>query len=538
MTNKIYFTIILCLCCFFSASAQVWPKYYGQQNRREYTVDIIETYDNGYLICGYYSSADYTQRWGWLIKTDVNGEIIWERIIENTGSRFKPASIEQTFNGEILIAGMSFHDGKNYPIVIKLNACGNKEWCKIFDGSPMSGPWAQDIKVTPTGDIIVLVNLFGYFPEESIHLFKLNSNGEILWKEPFGIIQNYPGSEHKIGRSLLVTSDEKYLISGYGFWENPWGPSNFYIKRPLFISADSFGNEEWVTPFGLNDSIIGAAKNVIESTFNTYISVGFKMVGSNDHGLFMEFDIDGNELKHSTYDFSLLNSNINEGVFHHLANIDSLYLIASFFGNSSWANSRPPGEILLEDINFDYLNILDYKHYTLNRAPYEIATLSSGKYLSSSTFRHSSTNYDIFLAKLNLNLEYDTAYTLPITYDSLCIPGPPQSGFIYLNNCDIVTGIEMPTAAEYRARISTIPIAIYPNPAKDQITFALENAEHHRNIELRCFNLLGAQQHQARVMRGQQQATANVSKWPPGMYIAVVYSDGKPVGRGKFVVSR
>ncbi|MFU8845029.1 MAG: T9SS type A sorting domain-containing protein, partial [Bacteroidales bacterium] len=65
-----------------------------------------------------------------------------------------------------------------------------------------------------------------------------------------------------------------------------------------------------------------------------------------------------------------------------------------------------------------------------------------------------------------------------------------------------------------------------------------ENTEHHRNIELRCFNLLGMQQHQTTILRGQQQASANVSAWPPGMYVVVVYSEGRPVGRGKFVVQR
>jgi hypothetical protein len=81
-------------------------------------------------------------------------------------------------------------------------------------------------------------------------------------------------------------------------------------------------------------------------------------------------------------------------------------------------------------------------------------------------------------------------------------------------------------------------IGIYPNPAKDHITFALEITEHHRNIELRCFNLLGMQQHQTKILRGQQQTSANVSAWPAGMYVVVVYSEGRPVGRGKFVVTR
>jgi len=46
------------------------------------------------------------------------------------------------------------------------------------------------------------------------------------------------------------------------------------------------------------------------------------------------------------------------------------------------------------------------------------------------------------------------------------------------------------------------------------------------------------QLHHTKIISGQQQVSTDVSNWPPGLYIAVVLSDGKPVGRGKFVVQR
>ncbi len=57
--------------------SQTWPKYYGQSNRIDRSKDIIETYDKGYLILGGY------QAFSWLIKTDINGNILWEIIIDN-----------------------------------------------------------------------------------------------------------------------------------------------------------------------------------------------------------------------------------------------------------------------------------------------------------------------------------------------------------------------------------------------------------------------------------------------------------------------
>jgi len=108
--------------------------------------DIIETYDKGYLILGSYPT------FSWLIKTDINGQILWEIIIDNYPSEFPTAqSIEATSDGGVLVCGNAFSgtSNKRSPFVMKLDACGEKEWCKLFDGSPHAFPtWAQDIKET------------------------------------------------------------------------------------------------------------------------------------------------------------------------------------------------------------------------------------------------------------------------------------------------------------------------------------------------------------------------------------------------------
>jgi hypothetical protein len=517
--------------------SQTWPKYYGQTNRYDYVADIVETYDKGYLICGYYSSPDWLKRWGWLIKTDVNGNIIWEKIIENTGKRFLPFAIEQTQEGGVLVCGMSMLDNKHVPIVIKLDACGVKQWCKVFEGSPNTQSPAVDIKETETGDIIVLVNMFGSNPHETIHLFKLSSEGEVLWQEPFATTHNYPNTNLKTGNSLLVTSNGDFLISGGGYWEQPWNPGGPMPLTPLFVMAESDGNEMWVLPYGLNDTIIGRAFSTMEREDEMYVGMAY-YYGNANIPVFTEFDDQGQETNFRYLNTQGIDPDITGGTLVKIYSIDSKHYAQGdcIYGPDQ---SIPVTVVELEDDIFGLDTIVT--NYAIQHGhfwPISFNQTLDNKLLSASTITPSSVNSDMALAKLNLNLEYDTAYTGIFTYDSLCIPGPPQSGFIYLNDCDIVLGTEMPTAAEYRNRVQYIPITIYPNPASDHITFALENTEHHRNIELRCYNLLGMQQHQTTILRGQQQATISVSTWPPGMYVAVVYSDGRPVGRGKFVVQR
>ncbi|MCK9451222.1 MAG: T9SS type A sorting domain-containing protein [Bacteroidales bacterium] len=514
--------------------SQTWPKYYGQANRIDRPWDLIETYDKGYLMLGNYPE------FSWLIKTDINGHILWEKIIDNEPNPLGTSlAIEAASDGGILVCGiaLSAYSNKYYPYVMKLNACGEKEWCKIFEGSPNDSPWAQDIKETDSGDVVVLVTKYGSIPEETIHLFKLTSDGEVLWKQAYATTFDYPNTNIKIGKSLFINSNNEYLISGDAYWEQPWNPGGAMPLTPLFIMVDSDGTEEWVLPFGLNDTIIGRAFSATEVENGLFIGMAHDW-GASLIPLFAEFDQSGQET-----DFRLLHSqnmdpDLTSGTLTKMYNFDSKHYAQGTFIYEP-DQSIPITVVELENDIFglDTIvsnSVIHHGHFS----PSSFTKTFDNKLLSNSTITTSSVNKDISLAKLNLNLEYDTAYTGNYTYDSLCIPGPPQSGFIYLDDCDIITSIEMPSAAEYRAKISHIPIRIFPNPANAQITFALENTEHHRNIELRCFNLLGLQQHHARINSGQQQAAVNVSGWPPGMYVAAVYSNGHPVGRGKFVVRR
>lgn len=512
---------------------ETWPKYYGEPNRNDYSRDIMETYDKGYIICGGYND------FAWLIKTDINGNILWEKILECDGINYLNA-IHQTMDGGILVCGAKKYSSSNtMPYLVKLNACGEKLWCKSFY-TPEELPWAQDIKETNNGDIIMLVNQYGNFPEETMHLFKLNAEGDVLWKKPY--CSGYVHTEAAIpkGRSLNITSQNDYLINGYVYWEDPWNPGGPKGLRPLFAIVDSIGNEKWVLPFGLNDTLIGQANNAIEISGDLLIGVGRYAdieTGIDRKGLVMMFDINGNALDYNIIDFNQINEDFDVGLFWDILPIDSVYILASYFGNQQWSNTAPPGEIIFDTADFfTSSTFLNYNHYVGNREPYNVRLTNASKLLSNSVFDQPS-NWDIALSKLNLDMEYDTAYPGNYTYDSLCTtPGQPQSGFIYLDDCEIITGIDIPSPEEYYAHMQTIHLTVYPNPSSDRVNFAMENTEHHQNITLKCYNILGNQIFETPVTTGQKETVTLVSNWPQGMYVAVVYRDGLPVGQCKFVV--
>jgi hypothetical protein len=64
-------------------------------------------------------------------------------------------------------------------------------------------------------------------------------------------------------------------------------------------------------------------------------------------------------------------------------------------------------------------NLLNYKVLVQSNYTSELAVTFDGKLLyASNTLQNDE--FDVYLTKLNQNLEDDTIYTRPFTYDSLC----------------------------------------------------------------------------------------------------------------------
>jgi hypothetical protein len=74
---------------------------------------------------------------------------------------------------------------------------------------------------------------------------------------------------------------------------------------------------------------------------------------------------------------------------------------------------------------------------------------------------------------------------------------------------------------------------IQPNPSGNGcIAITLDNT--HANLHVTCFNTFGQQIHQQEI--NNNDTIIDLSTWQPGIYLAVICSDGKPMATSKFVV--
>ncbi|MDP2424646.1 MAG: T9SS type A sorting domain-containing protein, partial [Bacteroidales bacterium] len=442
----------------------------------------------------------------------ING---WHVRIDTEGNRY--------------IGGLFVNNDQAWPFVAKFNACGEKVWCKTLYKQAYLHGYVTGMVINKNNEIIVSLNYSTAQLIDRIFLTGFNEDGDVLWQNVYASFSNYPLLRGPVIYSMIEHNNEYYL-SGYCYWPYPNNPSHVFL-RLFFIGIDSLFNEKWILPFAPLDAIWGDAYKTIPLNDSVLMGVGLRRTIAGGDGLLVFYNINGEELGYNQIFSAQIAPNIISNYLTEIERIDETTFIASGFYEPVYSKFY----------NIDLVTDTSAVLFNLSLKPNAIGfpnliKTSDNNYAVATEIKIGSALSDIYFYKFDQNLQSVPIDTTPRVYDSLC-PHPIQSGTIDISDCMMWVGTEdIPTPDMYYAKIRTIPITAYPNPATDNITFAFENTEHHKNIVLKCYNLLGRQQYETHIAKGQKESTTHVSSWPAGMYVAVVYSEGRPVGRMKFVV--
>jgi len=492
--------------------SQDWPKIYGD-DLRAYGIEVLEYYDKGYLICGSILRDASHFKYGWLIKTEINGNLIWDKKFGNSSYENSFWDFEKTADQGLIVSGATAqYDIEIDPLFVKLNPCGEIEWCKIYQSEGFNT--AQGIIELPSGEYVGMLQYYGGdYQNIRISLVKMTSYGEPIWIKHLANEDSSLSNEE--GSFLDLTPDNNYLVSGYCFSPN---------LEPFFIKADTAGEQLWDIrwPNGYEGF---ANRSVFASNGTIYTATGLTFPGSPRIPYLLKFNLNGDVVDQ----YPLMGDTIQRGGAKALL----LYNDSTMYSGLTWTDDPTYNEGYCDILKTDTNGILKNKRELLydNHPPTDIIRSFDDKVLVIGTY-YVDGNWDIYMWKMNEDLEDDSLYTQPMTYDSLC-PYQIISDTVDLD-CGLFVNIdEIPTKEEFE---STIKIS--PNPARDWIALTFPDIIAPGKIELVVYNVFGQEVIKETVIPFNRISSLNISSLSPGIYFVRSQDNRNRMYTGKFVVGR
>jgi hypothetical protein len=207
-----------------------WNKTYGGTGGDEGGC-IFQTSDGGYIIGGSTYSFGAGDQDAWLIKTDSSGNMQWNRTYGGTGTDDWAFSAVPANDGGYTLYGTTTSFGAGYRDLwlVKTDANGNMEWNKTYGGTDHDN--GHVLKQTTDGGyaIVGYTHSFGAGGYDC-WLIKTDANGNMEWNKTYG------GTGYDVGHYVVQTADGGYVLiaetSSFGK-----GSTDFWL-----IKTDAMGN--------------------------------------------------------------------------------------------------------------------------------------------------------------------------------------------------------------------------------------------------------------------------------------------------------
>lgn len=224
----------------FAYNNVAWARSFDNKSFPETAGGIVVTSANQYIIAGNTIQSDSIYDDAWIIKTDADGKMIWNKII---GGIYHDSvfSVAINNNQELVMLGYTWlgndSDSKE-PWIFMIDADGRKMWNRSL------GKWNVTSLCTNSDNDIILG---GYEKNDSLEnhykIMVINNSGKKLWSRTY----TSPGEIN----SLNIDFEDNILVAG-----SKWC---FRLNQKGYLL--------WENQFNVNDSITCAANLVDGSSF-------------------------------------------------------------------------------------------------------------------------------------------------------------------------------------------------------------------------------------------------------------------------------
>jgi TolB-like protein len=292
----------------------LWNKTYGGADDDE-AYAVQQTGDGGYVMAGFTDSSGAGGYDFWLVKTDSEGNHLWNKTYGGAGDEFG-CSVQETSDGGYIIAGYTSTSNNlnNRFWIVKTDGNGYQQWNRTYAG--IGGSRAFSVEETSDGGYIVAgytdvpIADNGYWlvgVNDDFWLVKIDSAGNHQWNKTYGVTcYDAPFNvSRERAYSVQETSDGGYIIAGETYyWKLQIVGNDIKVSQVRdfwVVKTNGSGDHLWNKTYG--GTGLDAAYSIQEMSEGGYIVGGSTSsygAGGYDFWL-VRIDADGNHLWNRTY---------------------------------------------------------------------------------------------------------------------------------------------------------------------------------------------------------------------------------------------
>ncbi|MFC6940412.1 hypothetical protein ACFQE8_10645 [Salinirubellus sp. GCM10025818] len=229
----------------------LWERTYGVPGYYANARAAIPTADGGFAIAGEAAPSGKGIDF-YLVKTDGNGDQEWARSYGSSGYESAEALL-QTADGGFLLGGRA-----NDQYLVRTDADGNEQWRKRFRRSGIQRITA--LAAASDGYLLAGWTTHETAGGEDVYLVKTDFDGNVLWERTYG----GTGDDRALG--LTTTADGGFVLVGE---TRSFGAGS---RDGYLVKVDADGTEQLTATFGgVNDDTF---KRVVETSDSGYAVVG------------------------------------------------------------------------------------------------------------------------------------------------------------------------------------------------------------------------------------------------------------------------
>lgn len=230
-----------------------WTKFHGGP-LDDSGSDIKVNPNGGYTIIGKTESFGQGDSDGYLINTDINGDLVWQKTIGASGFEEGTACVWKS-NSVLGVCGNSNSysgDGNSDLFVYTYNANGdslNGKTYTNFGGNPVSDEFARDMDVSSDNGFIITGFTGGLSDAGDMLILRTNDAGFYSWAKSYS-------AEYDDGYSIETAHDGGYIMCG----QTDAGAD---IANIFLVKVDANGDTSVVAISDIDDPFIEISRSTL-----------------------------------------------------------------------------------------------------------------------------------------------------------------------------------------------------------------------------------------------------------------------------------